>query len=418
MDSGSAFQVICGDAVAVLRGLPACSFDACLCDPPYGLKFMGATWDHGVPSAETWREVLRVLKPGAALLAFGGTRTFHRLVCAIEDAGFELRDTLCWLYGSGFPKSHNLSAAIDKVAGAIGKRGDYKSADHAVKRKPGSERKHEGWARPWMEDLDHADQQGRRYLPATPEAAQWEGYGTALKPAWEPIILAMNPLDGITFAENAVRWGCGGLNIDGCRIEGAPWNAHDATGLAETKFFTDGNCKVIHKEPHDLGRWPANLLLDEESAELLDEASGYLSTGTHVGHNRDGGKHSNHILGARRNDIRDIGYSETGGGASRFFWIAKADSAERSAGLRDRNQHPTVKPIDLAAYLAKLILPPKRDTPRRIITPFCGSGSEIIGALRAGWEEAVGIEQEEKWCEVARERIVGDAPLFTQELRP
>jgi len=311
-------QVLRGDVIEALAGMPAASFDGCLCDPPYGLEFMGKKWDHGVPSIETWAEVLRVLKPGAPLLAFGGTRTFHRLACAIEDAGFVLTDTLCWLHAMGFPKGH-----------------------------------------------------------------------AQLKPAWEPITLAFKPGKRV-------------LNIDAGRIEAKPSKAHDATGLAKTKFFTDGETPVIHKAPHALGRWPANVLLDEESAAQLDKQSGTSSYARHSTKRSSTKEISGTQFagGYSGQPSVTIGFGDSGG-ASRFFYCAKASKTERGEG----NTHPTVKPLKLIEYLARLILPPERDTPRRLLVPFSGSGSEMLGALAAGWDEVIGIEREAAYVKIAKRRI-------------
>ena len=366
-----------------------------LCDPPYGLSFMGKAWDHGVPGPEVWSLVLRALKPGAHLLAFGGTRTFHRLTCAIEDAGFEIRDCLSWLYGSGFPKS--------KALREVG--------------------------------------------------ADWQGYGTSIKPSWEPCIVAMKPPAG-TFAQNALAHGVAGLNVDGCRIGNRKgWPASESTFRG---FAKSG--ESVPTEPRGVGRWPANVvlshhedcrrvvatltsrewdhetggpvqtvdpaerwecvegcavrMLDEQSGESYSSNNGSLVTGQNT---RCRGE-----FGPRR----QFGYEDRGG-ASRFFYCAKASRSEREAGLREagltsdgygsiqrdftpnkiRNHHPTVKPLDLCEWLARLILPPKRDTPRRLLVPFSGSGSEMIGSLRAGWDEVVGIEREPAYVAISEARL-------------
>jgi DNA modification methylase len=240
--------------------LPENSVDSIITDPPYGLDFMGKSWDHGVPAIEFWQAALRVAKPGAILMAFGGTRTFHRLACAIEDAGWELRDTMCWLYGSGFPKSLDISKAIDKAAGA--------------------EREVVGESTTLLQQQDHPhsfaggwkdkSEEGKRVLvtaPATPVAHLWQGYGTALKPAWEPIIIAMKPLEG-TYAENAQKWGVAGLWIDGGRIGGIGGVRKvnikpDSGGFNGEGFGCDGDLEPVG------GRWPANLLLEQTLVPVL-----------------------------------------------------------------------------------------------------------------------------------------------------
>ncbi len=325
------FTVREGDALAVLRTLPANSFDGCLTDPPYGLSFMGKAWDHGVPDAEVWREVLRVLKPGAPLLAFGGTRTFHRLACAIEDAGFILTDTLCWLHGQGFPK----------------------------------------------------------------------GYAQ-LKPAWEPITLAW-------------KKGKRALAIDAARIgttKRVPGSvSHTDSAYCYGKFGQETGTESGH-DPN-IGRWPANVLLDEEAAAQLDKMSGISDSVNRVGLRSGRGANGLQFGMAEQGSV-SIGHDDAGG-ASRFFYTAKASPSERSANLQGRNQHPTVKPVDLNRYLASLILPPERDTPRSLLVPFCGSGSEILGAIAAGWESILGIEISEEYCKLARERIEESAPLFLRQ---
>lgn len=379
-----------GDALAILRTLPSDHYHGSLTDPPYGLSFMGHAWDHGVPSAEVWAEVLRCLRPGAHLLAFGGTRTFHRLTCAIEDAGFEIRDCMMWLYGSGFPKSHDVSRAIDREEGA------------------------------------------------TEAARQWSGHGTALKPAWEPIIVARKPLDG-TVAQNVQQWGCGGLAIDACRIDGAPdpasWTAKRADGdglgrLGQRSANVAAMNAGLIQPP--TGRWPANVILDEEAGAMLDaQTEGKLhSAGPRQGPQAKWAKPSRPSVygdgvGAGPSGAR-FGDS---GGASRFFYQAKASRSERDAGLEEfeaaqslytrgtglkangdgsersesRNIHPTVKPIALARYLARLILPPVPDA--RMLTPFSGSGSEVIGALQAGWSHVDGIDSWDVAVRISRARI-------------
>lgn len=428
------WRVVVGDVSDLLPTLEAESFDAVLCDPPYGLSFMGKHWDHGVPDAGVWREVARTLKPGAHLMAFGGTRTFHRLTCAIEDAGFEIRDCLSWLYGQGFPKSLDISKAIDKAAGVERPRvpGGVGSANTESL----------GRFRPGEAISGEA---------ISGEAIIWQGYGTALKPAWEPCILAMKPTAG-TFAENALAFGVAGLNVDGGRIgttvETWPVSRRSGAGDSRTCARGSGEALTTATGPVPPGRWPANVLLDEEAAAALDEQSGERKAGESISGNEpsipemyDGG--------LKR--VPFSSYRDTGG-ASRFFYCAKASRSEREAGLREaglreagrcdvtgrtegnagtehpragitargaiRNTHPTVKPLALCEYLARLILPPKRDTPRRLLVPFSGSGSEMIGALRAGWDEVVGIEREAEYVAIAEARlrhwIDQSAPLFSE----
>lgn len=390
------FQIIQGDVLDILRTLPDASFHGCLTDPPYGLSFMGKAWDHGVPGSEVWSEVLRVLKPGAMLLAFGGTRTHHRLMCAIEDAGFEIRDCLMWLYGSGFPKSLDIGKARDKQAGA--ERPIVRSLGRSFR--PHSDTTNPGWDRPSHDVI------GNLTAPSTPAAKLWDGYGTALKPAWEIIVLAMKPCEG-TFAENALKWGVAGLAIDAGRIgtgKRVPGGISHSKG---TRCMGQFGIETGSEGGHDpnLGRWPANVILgDEETAAMLDEQSGHTASSGHTRHNGDfKSVAKGYDLAHETKGFRNSG------GASRFFYCAKADTAERHIG-NVKNGHPTVKPIDLCAYLAKLLKPPVDGA--RLVVPFSGSGSEIIGALRAGWSEVVGIEREAEYVELSRQRIKGDAPMF------
>ena len=239
-----------GDLLDVLPQLPEASVDCTVTDPPYGLHFMEKGWDHDVPGPAYWQAIARVCKPGALLLAFGGTRTHHRLACAIEDAGWEIRDCLMWLHGQGFPKSLDISKALDKAAGAVREVVGASRSIDCVER---------GYTKVYRTKAENSGFGTSRTFglgipitaPATPEAAKWNGWGTALKPAWEPIVLAMKPLDG-TFARNAETWGVAGMNIDACRI-----------GTSE----------------QSKGRWPTNLLLDEEAADMLNQQTGVLKSG-------------------------------------------------------------------------------------------------------------------------------------------
>ena len=328
--------------------------------------FMGKSWDHGVPSKGVWREVMRVLKPGGHCLAFGGTRTYHRLAVNIEDAGFECRDTFCWLYGSGFPKAHDISKALDKKAGAerevIGEKkqagGMHRSSKYRWK------------------DTDGDDASSASITaPATQAAQAFDGYKTALKPAWEPIVVAMKPKSG-TYADNALEYGVAGLNIDGGRISGtkrSPGYKNPGSISDVNRVTYEGGYQNIQQNCNpEEGRFPANLILDPFAADLLDD--------------------------------------QAGDEKSRFFYTAKASKAEREAGLDGegrQNKHPCVKPIDLCRYFTKLLLPPKRTDgePRKILVPFSGSGSEMIGAMLAGWDCVVGIEMNEEYCEIARKRL-------------
>jgi hypothetical protein len=246
------WQVITGDCLEVMPTLAADSVDTIITDPPYGLSFMGKDWDHGIPGPRFWVEALRVAKPGAMLLAFGGSRTFHRLAVAIEDAGWEIRDTIMYLYGSGFPKSHDISKAIDKAAGV---EREVVGESTFAKLRKSSRRVADGGSPEGGHDL-HFGGDAIITAPATPAAQEWSGYGTALKPAHEPIIVAMKPLDG-TFAENAQRWGVAGMWIDGGRV--GTGDDKEAGGCHGSIFGNSGKGTPVN---YSQGRWPANVIHD------------------------------------------------------------------------------------------------------------------------------------------------------------
>jgi len=422
------FKLLHGDCLNTMPTLEENSVDAIVTDPPYGLSFMGKNWDHGVPGEAFWQEALRVAKPGAHLLAFGGSRTYHRLACAIEDAGWEIRDTIMWVYGSGFPKSHNVSKAIDKEAGA---EREYVGEGVYASRKP---RPYEGGTALNISVKDN--RQGNPITaPATPLARQWDGWGTALKPAHEPIIMARKPFPG-TVAQNVTTWGTGAINVDGGRVDGIPWQAHDATGLAK-KFFTEGVAPVVHEEPHPNGRWPANLIHDG-SEEVL---AGFPVTGPSSDRPRNNGEFKSVAKGRELPHVT-YGHNDTGS-AARFFYCAKASKADRDEGcghldLRQtiggggtndpngddvcgkygsvkslaRNHHPTVKPTDLMRYLVRLVTPPNGI----VLDPFMGSGSTGKAAILEGFG-FVGIEREREYIDIAAARIgaaVEVEPLFRE----
>jgi len=397
--------VLLGDCREVMAGLGEASVDAIITDPPYGLSFMGKGWDHSVPGVVFWGAALRVAKPGAHLLAFGGTRTFHRLACAIEDAGWQIRDTLGWIYGSGFPKSLDVSKAIDREAGAerevVGKemRSDKRGGNYHG----GSE------ARPAIE--------WDKTIPATDAARKWDGWGTALKPAWEPIILARKPLAG-TVAANVLQYGTGGLNIDGCRV-----GAEEETGWGGAPGFGAwGSGLGSRQAPRPAsGRFPANLIHDgsEEALAVFPETESGANPTSRGGMGYHGAEGQETCEAPRGQDF---------GSAARFFYCAKASQQDRDEGLEgfprqgnnrygdftgtdthapktqehnlSRNNHPTVKPTDLMRYLCRLITPPGGT----VLDPFAGSGSTGKAAIREGLA-FIGIEIDQEAAEIARRRL-------------
>lgn len=380
-----------GDCIDVMRSMPEASVDSIVTDPPYGLGFMGKEWDHGVPGVAFWTDALRVAKPGAHLLAFGGTRTFHRLAVAIEDAGWEIRDCLSWLYGQGFPKSLDVAKAIDKAAGAVREVVGSKSAGSSSLERV---RRVEQGYRAKLTEIDPS--QIPVTAPATEEAKRWCGWGTALKPAWEPVIVARKPLDG-TVAQNVQRHGTGAMNVDACRIRVDPAQPKAAFPVGDYgKRGTYGADGMRTADTDASGRWPANVVLDAEAAVLLDGQAGVLQSGTPAGLR---GERDSVAYGADKGGSEVTGFGDCGG-ASRFFYVAKADRAERGK----LNEHPTVKPVDVMRWLVRLVT----RQGGLVLDPFCGSGSTGIAALRE-FNRFIGIEREAKYVEIARRRIAAEA---------
>ncbi len=374
-------RVFLGDCREVLRGLPDNSVDSVVTDPPYELGFMGKKWDSsGIAyDVNLWMDCLRVLKPGGHILAFGGSRTWHRLAVAIEDAGFEIRDNIAWIYGSGFPKSLDVSKAIDKRAGAerevVGK--DIAGNGLGL--------------------LDRNSTIGGEFdltVAATNEAKQWQGWGTALKPAFEPVVVGRKPLVG-TVAENVLAWGVGGLNIDGSRIAGdVPSVPQPKTGGG---IFSGKGGRNGELSSAPQGRWPANVILDEVTAGLLDEQSGNVKG--QVGMTKTKGGHR--FIEGDTETVQKFDYSKTdSGGASRFFYVAKACKRDRNEGLEEGNGHPTVKPTQLMRYLIKLVTPPGGT----VLDPFTGSGSTGKAALLDGFG-FLGAELTEEYLPIIEGRL-------------
>jgi len=393
-----------GDCLEVVAGMESESVDAIVTDPPYGLGFMGKEWD-ALPPGLPWAEqCLRVLKPGGHLVAFGGSRTYHRLAVAVEDAGFEIRDQLQWLYGSGFPKSLDVSKAIDKAAGAerkiVGREKTPFRVDNAADRGTSLTGSVNG------DFSSQRDDDGYRYTeitaPATPDAQKWQGYGTALKPAHEPIVLARKPLSG-TVASTVLEHGTGALNIDGCRVgDGGNLQRPERRGKGSTGGWADYEQEPgAYGTPDGLGRWPANLVLDEQAGAMLDAQSGVQTSRASNRGLQYSGRHGGLAQGEAELKLGTDGmrgHSDTGG-ASRFFYTAKASRAERGAGTNG-NGHPTVKPIDVMRWLVRLVTPPGGT----VLDPFTGSGTTGIAAGLEGFG-FIGIEREAEYLAIAEARI-------------
>jgi len=388
----SDFTIINGNCLDEMHKLPANSVDAIVCDPPYGIEFMGNEWDRGVPGKDFWVEALRVAKPGAYLLAFSGTRTYHRLAAAIEDAGWEVRDIVTWVSSKTFPKSLDVSKAIDKAAGAEREVVGY-SRGVTVEDNQG----HGGFARGGVGIV----QKGAEIpvTKATTDAAkQWEGWGTALKPSCEPICMARKPLEG-TVAENVQKYGTGAINVDGCRVE-ADWvNDANKRGYQGTNYvggspFAAGihdKEKAIKREMPTQGRWPANLIHDG-SDEVVEMFPNNVKGGTW---NRTAGARPFNNNG-NPTKCQTSGSDESIGSAARFFYCAKISKADRGEG----NDHPTVKPTELMRHLVRLVCA-KGGT---VLDPFMGSGSTGKGALLEDCK-FIGIDLNADYCKIADRRL-------------
>ena len=467
-----------GDCRDIMEGqLPDNSVDSIVTDPPYELGFMGKGWDNsGIAyNSEVWENAYRILKPGGHLLAFGGTRTWHRLAVAIEDAGFEVRDSIAWMYGSGFPKSLDVSKAIDRkrddrddvlrVTGEIARLRDVagltnRNLDDAfgfagmaghwtsVKSQP-TVPTVEQWA--VLRDMLNPDEwldaevwrlngrkgtpgeawaerevtgkgtstliaEGGKYAitngesvktwapkayditaPATPAAQQWQGWGTALKPAHEPIVVARKPLIG-TVAANVLTHGTGALNIDGCRIAALPGDVASVKGTKRSGGILGvSSPREDYSEPHFAGRWPANVILDESQAAALDAQSGVSNSSDRPRHNTAEAQNRTVSMGGTSSDWITSGHNDSGG-ASRFFYCPKANKKERPNV--DGVAHPTVKPLKLMEYLCRLVTPPGGT----ILEPFSGSGTTIEAALNEGFN-VIGIEMTDEYLPLIMARI-------------
>ena len=378
-----------------MKQLPDNSVDSIVTDPPYGISFMAKKWDYDVPSVEVWKEAMRVLKPGGHALIACGTRTQHRMVVNIEDAGFEIRDVVSWIYGSGFPKSLNISKAIDKAAGA--EREVVKEATPPPANFKSGTFDNRG---------PNSFGNGAVTAPATDEAKQWDGWGTALKPACEFFTLARKPLSEKTIAANVLKWGTGGINIDGCRV--APTN--DVSGWSKTGSKEGENTAMSGKNyardakpDNPQGRFPANLIHDgsQEVLDLFPETKS--NAGTYKRKEADNANRSSYTIDPQAGKMTSSGDQ---GSASRFFYCPKASKKDRDEG----NNHPTVKPTALMQYLCRLITP----TGGVVLDPYMGSGSTGKAAVKEGFS-FVGCELDCDYYKIACNRInqeTGQLELF------
>lgn len=413
-------NIIHGDCLEEMCKMEPNSIDFIVTDPPYGLNFMGKDWDGEVPNQDIWAEALRVCKPGSMLAAFGGSRTHHHLMIALERAGWEIRDVIMWIYGQGFPKSMDISKAIDKSKGLerqiIGKKIGRASSPVSDMR---GGKLHAGGV--INGGIDCSAITGS----ACELSEEFSGYGTALKPAYEPIIIAMKPIEK-TFAFNAEKWGVAGINVDDSRVGNEERFNGPATPKKET-FNCSPKSGIDYLGQVVKGRWPANIIFDEEAAERLDEMSGVSSS-------RSGGLT---FRNKKTQQLKGLGLTnrtghDDSGGASRFFYCAKASSSERNRRLEgmplkqgrplqisnwdgqtngsgevmgkskpQSNFHPTVKPIALMKYILKLLAPPGNPI---CLDPFAGSGSTLVAAQELGIR-CIGIEKQEEYFHIAEKRI-------------
>lgn len=418
------YQIIQGDCIEVLKTLEENSIDAIVTDPPYGLEFMGEDWDapwkksevvevtdkstngifhdkgfnHGIRFSrglfemqefqkwcELWaKEAFRVVKPGGYILAFGGSRTYHRLAAGIENAGFEIRDQIMWVYGSGFPKSMDIAKAMDKSAGVQGEKVGERTFGKTST----------GQGSGWNENAVAATGKQDVFAPASEESEKWKGWGTALKPAHEPIVMARKPFKG-TVVNNIAAWGVGGINIDESRVPGEPVPINK---LEDWSGFGQLEKPDYKQEVNDTGRFPANFIHDgsDEVVELFPIAKGGVYPATRgssaIGAFAQGGTHKD-----KPNQARVMGDT---GSAARFFYCAKANAKDRHDGLDGKNSHPTVKPTELMKYLVKMVTP----IGGVVLDPFTGSGSTGRAAVLSGFD-FIGIEMNEEFVKTAKLRI-------------
>jgi DNA modification methylase len=426
-------KILQGDCLQLMKTLPDNSVDSIVTDPPYGLSFMGKKWDYDVPSQEIWEECLRILKPGGHLLAFAGTRTQHRMAVRIEDAGFEIRDMIAWVYGSGFPKSLNVGKAVDKLQGnereVVGEkeRGDVQKA------------KEKGVG--YLADIankNNIKQFGYGTEIVTKGTSEFEGWGTALKPALEPITLARKPLSKNTVAENVLKWGTGGLNIDGSRVETEDTITNHSRGeesaISKGKYGDSAAQETFQTNGQAQGRFPANFIHDgsDEVLSLFPKQAGAAAPVKSGQSGKSNGIYSDF---ANKGDDGKS-FRNDSGSAARFFYCAKASKSERNAGCEDlteknvgfsggangqlnkgndsylqdsiglnrvhkmKNNHPTVKPIALIRYLIKLVTPKNGI----VLDPFGGSGTTAVATIEEGFDCII-MEKEPEYINIINARV-------------
>ena len=407
-----------GNMLDMLDIIEPNSIDSIVTDPPYELNFMNRGWDNsGIAfKKETWEKCLQVLKPGGYMLVFGGSRTFHRIACAIEDAGFELRDTIMWIYGSGLAKGINLGLAIDKKNGVeskiIGKKNqtypDYRDAGKQVTEKFGIDKLTFG----------QAENIKRKEVYAYEAQNEWNGWNSALKPAYEPILVCRKPFKG-TLVDNVMKYGVGGINIDECRIpfqseedkkETTQKNQHEQFNSKPYDNSVFGDASMVHRKDYNTdGRFPANLILSYDETDAEEDISGFPHTKS------TGGSGEKSIINNFANIYGDYSHNKPGahlgglgdeGSAARYFYCAKASKKDRNDGLSEKNPHVTVKPCSLMQYLVRLVTP-KNGT---VLDPFNGSGSTGKACMYENKErdanyKYIGIEITSEYLPVSEARI-------------
>lgn len=432
--SNEDYKLYQGNMLDMLEVINKESIDSIVCDPPYELNFMNKGWDNsGIAfNKDTWKQCYEVLKPGGYLLAFGGSRTYHRIACAIEDAGFEIRDTIMWLYGSGFPKSHNIGLSVDKKLGC---------PDRGHRVATASRYHPDGTFEPNGEKLEP-------YKAKTKEGNKWQGWGTALKPSFEPIIVARKPFKG-SVAENVINYGVGGINIDECRVETSDKYSYPNGGGGSSFGIGKGvdGTRTKPTESNSLGRFPANTILTYDETDFEEVCGGFPNNKSTLGPAYYKGNYTkNGWKNTSKQNTSEVIYNDSGS-ASRYFYCAKASKKDRDEGLDDfdeklggsmngtitqnlltgsgnvrsnmrKNTHPTVKPTNLMQYLVRLVTPNNGT----ILDPFNGSGSTGKAVMYENRErnknyKYIGIELTEEYLPIAKARIEYVCKINEEELK-